>query len=500
MKARSSVSTHLILLFLLSLGMVAVQGYHFAVDDGAIYIPAVEQFANPQLFPYGKAFFLSHAHMSIFSPLVGGVVRWLHVPVEAAVLGFHVLGVFLLLVAGYCLASVCFTSVRARWGAAVTLACVLPTWVAGTALPIMDSYLTARTLSTPLTLLAVAAFLSGRRVATALLLLLTALLHPQMAVYGVALLALLSLPKWMPRPARQPAAEQTALAAGIGLMHRLPAGFHLGAAQEPYRETLYSRVFFFAWAWTWYEWIGALAPLGLLFLLSRYKPPFVTPVVQRLCRALLILGLISTAAFLLFSSSTFFDNFVRLQPMRSLHLIYIVMFVLLGGIVAELWLKEKVWRWLLLFVPICIGMYAADRALYPASDHLELSARSSRNNWVQAFAWAREHTPQDAVFALPPQYMRIRGEDTHGFRAIAERSMTADWVKDSGVASVFPQMAPEWSREQAFTRGWEHWSAPQFQALAENSPVSWVVVEAKQQGGLTCPYRNPAVAVCRLRP
>jgi hypothetical protein len=499
-KARWSGRTHLILLFLLSLGMVAVQGYHFGVDDGAIYIPAVEQFANPQLFPYGKAFFLSHGHMSIFSPLVGGTVRWLHVPVEAAVLGFHVLGVFLLLLAGYCLASVCFTTLRARWGATVTLACVLPTWVAGTALPIMDSYLTARTLSTPLTLLAVTAFLSGRRWATALLLLLTALLHPQMALYGVALLALLSLPRWKPGPARQSAAEQTALAAGAGLLSRMPAGFHLGAAQEPYRETLYSRVFFFAWAWTWYEWIGAIAPLGLLFLLARYKRPFVTPVVERLCRALLLLGLISTAAFLLFSSSSFFDNFVRLQPMRSLHLIYIVMFVLLGGIVGELWLKEKVWRWLLLFVPICIGMYAVDRAMYPASNHLELSARTSRNAWVQAFDWARGHTPQDAVFALPPQYMRISGEDTHGFRAVAERSMTADWVKDSGVASVFPQMAPEWSREQELTRGWETWSAPQFHALAERSPVSWVVVEAKQDGGLACPYHNAAVAVCRLRP
>ena len=78
--------------------------------------------------------------------------------------------------------------------------------------------------------------------------------------------------------------------------------------------------------------------------------------------------------------------------------------------------------------------------------------------------------------------------------------MTADWVKDSGVASVFPQMAPEWSREQELTRGWESWSAPQFRALADRSPVSWVVVEAKQDAGLTCPYHNAAAAVCRLLP
>src|ERR1700712_4900590 len=54
-------------LLLLSLVAVAVQGYHFGVDDGAIYLPAVERFVTPGLFPYGADFFLSHSRMSIFS-------------------------------------------------------------------------------------------------------------------------------------------------------------------------------------------------------------------------------------------------------------------------------------------------------------------------------------------------------------------------------------------------------------------------------------------------
>ncbi len=485
----------LLLLALLSVLMIAVQGYHYGVDDAAIYLPAVERFVTPGLFPYGADFFLSHSHMSVFSSVVGSVVRWLHVPLAWAVFSFHVLGIYLLLLAGYWLASLCFTRPRARWAAVVTLAFVLTIPVTATGVPIMDPYLTARSLSTPLTLFALTAILASRPAAAAILLGITALLHPQMAAYSIALVVLLSLPQLTSEPVP---AEETAVGS-LGVFQRLPGGFHLGPAQQPYRATLYSRSFFFAWAWTWYEWAGIVLPLAILFGIARMRFSAVTPAAVRLCRALLALGLISTAAFILFSSSPYFDEFIRLQPMRSFQLIYIVMFLLLGGLAGEYLLREKLWRWLLLFVPISIGMYCVDRSLYPASPHLELPGRTVTNPWLQAFQWVRDNTPQNAVFALPPRYLLMRGEDLHGFRAIAQRSMLADQVKDSGVASVFPQMAPEWEREQQLTQGWEHYTAPDFLALATRSPVSWVIVQPQQANGLDCPFHNAAVSVCRLK-
>ncbi len=493
MRFERPVSRALVLL-LLSLLAIAVQGYHYGVDDAAIYLPAVERFAHPSLFPYGADFFLSHSRVSIFSDVVGAAVRWLHVPLPWAVLAFHVLGIYLLLLAGHWLATLCFTRSRAQWAATVMLASVLTIPVAGSALPIMDPYLTARSLSTPLTVFALAAILAARPATAVVLLAVTALLHPQMAAYGIALAVLLSLPRLA--PTRIPAEE--ALAGSIGLFVRLPAGFHLGPAQEPYRQTLYSRTFFFAWAWTWYEWAGALLPLAILFAVSRIRSSGITPLAARVCRALLVLGGVSIVAFLLFSSSAYFDDFVRLQPMRSFQLIYIVMFLLLGGLAGEYLLRDKMWRWLLLFLPISATMYGVDRSLYPASHHLELPGRAVANPWLQAFEWASHNTPQDAVFALPPRYLLTPGEDDHGFRAIAQRSMLADWVKDSGVASVFPQMAPEWEREQQLTHGWEHYTAPDFLALTARSPVTWVVVQSAQATGLDCPFHNPAASVCKL--
>jgi hypothetical protein len=483
-----------VILLSLALLMIAVQGYHYGVDDAAIYLPAVERVARPELFPYGADFFLSHGRISIFSDVVGLMVRWLHVPLPWAVFGFHLLGIYLLLLAGHWLASLCFTRTRAQWAATLTLASVLTVPVAGIALPIMDPYLTARSLSTPLTIFALAAILAARPVPAVVLLGITALLHPQMAAYGGALLVLLSIPQFAPR--RVPAEE--VLASSLGLFQRLPNGLRLGPAQEPYRTTLYSRTFFFAWAWTWWEWAGALLPLAILFAIARVGFSAVTPAAIRLCRALLVLGVLSIAAFLFLSSSHYFDDFMRLQPMRSFQLIYIVMFLLLGGLLGEYLLQEKVWRWLLLFVPISIGMYCVDRSLYAASPHLELPGRTVTNPWLQAFQWVRDNTPQNAVFALPPRYLLMPGEDLHGFRAIAQRSMLADEVKDSGVASVFPQMAPEWEREQQLTHGWERYTAPDFVALATRSPVSWVIVQPQQTNGLDCPFHNTAVSVCRL--
>ena len=101
----------------------------------------------------------------------------------------------------------------------------------------------------------------------------------------------------------------------------------------------------------------------------------------------------------------------------------------------------------------------------------------------------RDNTPQDAVFALPPRYLLTPGEDLHGFRAIAQRSMLADWVKDSGVASVFPADGAGMGARAAAHRGWEHYTAPDFLALAARSPVTWVL-SSRTGGGLDCPFHE----------
>ena len=127
----------------------------------------------------------------------------------------------------------------------------------------------------------------------------------------------------------------------------------------------------------------------------------------------------------------------RIQPLRSFYLLYVLLLVFLGTLLGEYVLKTRTWRWILAFLPIGVGMFAAQRSLFPESAHIELPGVQSRNPWVQAFEWSRDNTPLDARFALDPDHMRIAGEDSNGFRAISQRSMLADVVKDSGAFRYF---------------------------------------------------------------
>jgi hypothetical protein len=143
-------------------------------------------------------------------------------------------------------------------------------------------------------------------------------------------------------------------------------------------------------------------------------------------------------------------------------------------------------------------MFAVSKSQYSYSRHIEWPTGTSPNPWVSGFLWIRNNTPKDAVFALDPNYMAIAGEDQHGFRAIAERSMLSDAIKDSGAVSLFPQLTADWENQQRALAGWTHFQAADFARLAREYPVTWVVVQLPAPIGLICPYRNTAIAVCRI--
>jgi hypothetical protein len=402
---------------------------------------------------------------------------------------WHAVSVFLLLLAARQLLRVCFQNKRAQWAGVGLLATLLTVPVAGTALAIMDPYVTARSLSTPFTLFAVAAFAANHLKRGLFWLLLTALIHPQMSVYGAAFLGCLALVKRPPLPA------------GLCAAAVIPGSFELGPARGVYREVLFTRSYFFLSRWEWFEWVGVLAPLLVLGWLSRTAPAGTLPPFRRLSRALVLFGLIFTAAGVVLASSDRFENFARLQPMRSFHLLYVVFFLFLGGLAGEYLLKNRTWRWCCFFLPLAAGMWTVQAQAYPFSAHLEFPGAGYRSGWLSAFVWIRGHTPKDAIFALDPNYMAIPEDDQHGFRALSERSVLADNLKDSGAVSLFPQLADDWKGQVAAQEGWRDFQLADYRKLARGYGVGWVVLRRGQVlTGLDCPYHNDAVSVCRFAP
>jgi hypothetical protein len=115
---------------------------------------------------------------------------------------------------------------------------------------------------------------------------------------------------------------------------------------------------------------------------------------------------------------------------------------------------------------------------------------------MNAFDWIRTNTPEDAFFAIDPEYAKLA--DEQGFRARAERSMLADDGKDGGAVSMFPELAEEWQRQLAVQRNWRHFGMADFARLGRDRGVTWLVLPAPGFKELQCPYQNPLLAVCRL--
>jgi hypothetical protein len=484
------------LLLAITLLSILVHGYHMGTDDAAIYAPGIEKAADPSLFPFGSEFFMHHAGLSLFPRLVASFTWLAGLPIEWSMLLWFAFAQFLLLWAAYELAAQCFRSERARWAGVGLLAAVLSVPVAGTALIIADSYLTSRSLSTPLVLMATACFLGKRTRAACLWLIGAFVIHPQMAIYGAGFGLLLAFES---RSRERVGFVETAPVLPALLTLPIFVHHHLQPARGAYREVLASRAYFLVTTWHWFEWVGAFAPLIILAVCANVSLRPTLPAFSRLAKVLIGLGLISTLAALLLATDNDFAYLLQLQPMRSFHLIYVVFFLLLGGLLGEYLLRARARRWILCFTTLSAGMFALDMATYPASPHIERPGARYQGEWLSTFVWIREHTPKDAVFALDPEYLLKSGVDFHGFRAVAERSMLADQEKDSGAASVFPELAERWKQESAAQSDWAHVSEERLQNLRSQYGVTWVLLEnSAPVGGVICPYRNGQLRVCRI--
>jgi hypothetical protein len=474
----------LFLLSLLTLGALLVHGYHPGAEDAEIYLPGVEKILHPDLFPFNAQFFESHAHLTFFPNFIAASVRLSHLPLDGVLFFWQLASIFLLLLACWQLIGKCFPDPKARWAGVATVAALLTLPVAGTALYVMDQYMNPRNLTAFAAVFAIARVIDRKYFQAGAFLVYVAAIHPLMAVFVISYCAMLLCIKQFDRRF-------------ASLACLLPFGISFAPPSAAYHQVALSHSFHYFLQWRWYELLGAVAPLAFLWWFSRVARSRQLRNLELMCPSLIAYELVYLPAGLVLSASARFESLARFQPMRSLHLLYILFFLFGGGLLGQYVLKNRVWRWVALFVPLCTSMFLAQRALFPASAHIEWPGAAPKNEWVQAFEWIQTNTPRDAVFALDPFHMSIPGEDANGFRAIAQRSMLADAVKDSGAVTMFPPMAEEWLAQVEAQSGWKTFQARDFHRLHTEYGVNWVVRQ-RPSADLDCPYQNAAVLVCRV--
>ncbi len=489
------------MLLLIAAFAILLQGYHPGLEDDAFYLAAIKQNLNPSLFPHDADFFRVQFQATVFDKLIAFSLRSTHVPLEWGILFWQWGVTFLILWGCWRISRRCFAEAHAQWAAVMLVAVLLSLPVSGTGLSLTDQYLHPRALATALILAAIVAVLDGQLLLTGALLVAAFFVHAIMAAFGASYCLFLL---WT--PAMRMPAEQKRSAVWAGLL--LPLGWIFEPASDAWRQAAATRPFYFVLRWHWYEWLGVIAPLGLLWwyrALARSRGQAVAgrEMMARVAERLAYFGVFQLAVALVMLLPARLERLRPLEPMRFLHLVYLLFVLLTGGLLGQYVLKKHALRWLLLFVPLSAGMFYAQRQLYPATAHLELPSllspnESSRNNWVEAFRWISRNTPVDSQFALDPHYMELSGEDYHGFRALAERSVLADAVKDAGMVARVPRLAPRWLREVDAQRGWRDFQREDFLRLKTVFGVNWVVLQAPGAAGLACPYRNAQVMVCRV--
>lgn len=490
---KSRPNKNFFLLAGLTILALLVEGYHPGVEDDAVYLSAIRHRLNPALYPHDAQWFTLQMQASIFDRLMAAWVRLTHMPIGVSELLGQVLAAFCLLWGCWALARRCFSSAAGQWAGVALVGVLFTLPVAGTALYIFDQYLHPRAIATALILAAIVAMLERRIVPAVVLLLASIVVHPLMGAYGLSYCAILWIAGWLRRRAPQPMPVPVSAMAVVAV----PLWIFQGPSPA-WRLALSTRNYYFLGRWTWYEWLGAIAPIFILWLMALYARRARRPAMARLAGCAAVFAVFQLAVACVALLTPVLIRLMPMQPMRYLHLVYVLMLLLGGGLIGEKLLRGHRWRWAVLFLPLAAGMFLAQRSLFPGTEHLELPGRAARNPWLQAFVWVRGNTPVDAYFALDPDYMELPDEDYHSFRALAERSELADWVKDAAVATQVPDLAPLWQQQTEAVAGWKHFRKEDFLRLRQELGVDWIVVQGPGVDGLACPYSNGAVSVCKL--
>jgi hypothetical protein len=507
LKVKTKIETKIrnfIGLLVLSVIALLIHGYHPYAEDAEIYLPGVLKILNPSLFPANAEFFGEHAGHTLYPNLVAFSVRATHLPLPWAAFLWQLISIFLLLAASWRLAAALFEEdlggcpthralcdeSRARWAAVALMAALLTLPIAGTALYILDQFVNPRNLAAFAALFAVAEVLHRKYGRAVLWLLFAAVMHPFMASFPILFCGwLILLDRFRPRV--------------LGFAAALPFGITFDPPPAAYHEVALRQRSHFVLRWEWYEWLGVIGPVLLFCWFGSWARRRGMKNLELVSRAMVPFVVVAGVAAIGLGIPARFEALTRLQPLRCLALCYMVLVVAGGGLLGQYILQRQVWRWLALFVPLSLGMYFAQRQVFPASAHIEWPGAQPRNQWAQAFEWIRGNTPLDALFALDPRHMELPGEDENGFRARAQRSMLADLVKDKGACSMFPPMSVKWAEQIADQKNFEKFGKEDFERLQRKYGVSWVVVEQPRpaESGpaeMECPYENSAVRVCRV--
>jgi hypothetical protein len=369
LQSRKFLRTFLLLLLLAAFGFL-VMGYHPGAEDDSLYLAAVKADVHPSLFPHDADFFQLQMRTSVFAAWMARFVLATGVTVAWAELFWQLVSIFLVIWSCWSIVGKLFEEPSARWAGVAMVAAMLTLPVSGTGLYLMDQHLHPRNPATALILFAVARMMAGKSWQAVPLLAVAFLLHPLMGAMGVSFCCVLALvlcdPLWAWLGFLGGRTGASPVAAFI------PFGWVFGRPSGPWVEAVRTRHMFFLYKWEWYEWLGAVGPLLLFWLVARAAHKRGETNLCRFATAVLIYSVFQFAIALVILSPSAPIGMTTLEPMRYLQLVYVFLALIGGAYLGRYVLKTRVWRWAIFLIVANGGMFVAQRQLFASSPHIEL--------------------------------------------------------------------------------------------------------------------------------
>ena len=401
-------------------------GYRYGASDLAFYGPAVMRQLDPDLFPRDRPILDAQAHLTFMDETVAAIARRTTTNLPALFLGLY-LTTLVLLATG--VAAIGAGLYRSRWAVAALLAaCTLRHAIAKSGTNSLEGYFHPRQLAFAFGVIAVAAFLRGRLLFSALALVAAGSLHPTTTLWFTIWLSVATLATARARWPVPIAIAVVAVAAWWTFAFGPLAG-RLTLMDAEWLGALSEKEYLFPLRWPLSAWIANLAYLPIILLIYRWRGR--SGLAGDHERGLVIgcLSLLGVFAIALALNAARVALAIQLQPARIFWLldftatIYVVWALAEGGAASRI--RPATAAAAIGLLAIVRGGYVM-RVEFPNRPLFEPAVPG---DWGRVAAWAQT-TPKNSGWLADPMHAARYGTS---LRMAAARDVFVEGTKDAAI-------------------------------------------------------------------
>jgi len=502
----------------ISLASTAVSGYQFATSDQEIFIPYILKLQDPQLFPNDLLFSQFTANASFFYQIMAYLAQF--IDMEALFLAGLLFTKALLFIGIYLLAKVIFK--KREIALLSLLPFLIPKFIGGAPILTYDDFFGYRSIGVIFLVFYLLFLLKAQFIKSSFLAAITLFFHPLSIIPSLLLSPVLILKNSKNKIKDIVIFVSIILSASILYLITFDADSNLLQKSQEWLSVIRFRApYIFPSLWGILGWLSLGMYLTLIaiylksarnsqkaniilitvtslfvfavnfILLELFQlPGFVKFQLVRSIAPLGYLGLILAPCLLL--AKTKLLKFFGLISFMALSLNLFYIFLASAVIFIILLIKFKIITKNtvpvifsnVIYVTIVFGLILNILHLRNSINY-----QLQKNDWTDIQIWAKENTPEDTLFLVPPYQT--------GFRIFSHRPIVGD-IKDGAVVIYSLSYAKSWSAKMNDLESYDNSDQSDFVQLANKYHFDYFVTRATQNVKFEKAYENKSFIIYKL--